>query len=501
MRAVAYSRVSSKEQSEEGYSLQAQLRVLREYAAGKGMQIVEEFVDVETARKSGREQFGRMVAYLRQHRRTCTTILVEKTDRLLRNIKDWVTLDDLGAHLHFVKEGSVISPDSRSSDKLMHGLKVVLAKNYIDLLGEETYKGMQQKALGGVYPSFAPFGYQNVQGPEGKRIIVPHPREAPIVTDLYHAFATGNYSLQSLVREARSRGIQLRGRTVYRSTLHQLLRKRIYCGDFDWDGVTYPGTHEPLTSKETWNAVQRILDQRKQHQVKSVRRDFPFSGLLRCGHCGLAMVAERKKGRYVYYHCTGHRGKCPEPYTRQERLVDEFAIILSALVIPDEVLDWLAEAVCSAEGTRAAATAATHKRLAAEEQRLKRRLATLYEDRLEERISTALYDEKAQSFHAQLATIQAQLLTTKEEDQIPLSAAVSAMRHTSNAADAFRTQTDEAQRELLTMTLKTAHWKDGQLNATLLEPFELLRRSNSANSKGINENGENGGDFEKWLLR
>jgi hypothetical protein len=34
-----------------------------------------------------------------------------------------------------------------------------------------------------------------------------------------------------------------------------------------------------------------------------------------CGHCGCALVAEKKKGRYVYYHCTG---KCFEPYTREE---------------------------------------------------------------------------------------------------------------------------------------------------------------------------------------
>ena len=59
------------------------------------------------------------------------------------------------------------------------------------------------------------------------------------------------------------------------------------------------------------------------------------------------MVAELKKGRYVYYHCTGHRGKCPEPYTRQEALIDEFAGVLGELVVPREVLDWLAQEVSS----------------------------------------------------------------------------------------------------------------------------------------------------------
>ena len=59
---VTYARVSSKDQEKEGFSIPAQQRLLREYAADKGMGIAQEFVDVETARKSGREGFGQMLA-------------------------------------------------------------------------------------------------------------------------------------------------------------------------------------------------------------------------------------------------------------------------------------------------------------------------------------------------------------------------------------------------------------------------------------------------------
>jgi site-specific DNA recombinase len=45
-----------------------------------------------------------MVQYLKKHKATCRTILVEKTDRLYRNPKDWVTLDELDVEIHFVKE-------------------------------------------------------------------------------------------------------------------------------------------------------------------------------------------------------------------------------------------------------------------------------------------------------------------------------------------------------------------------------------------------------------
>jgi hypothetical protein len=44
-------------------------------------------------------------------------MLVEKIDRLYRNLKDWVTVDELDVELHFPKEGIVLSRESRSSEK------------------------------------------------------------------------------------------------------------------------------------------------------------------------------------------------------------------------------------------------------------------------------------------------------------------------------------------------------------------------------------------------
>jgi site-specific DNA recombinase len=90
-----------------------------------------------------------MIDFLRRNRGKCNAILVEKTDRMYRNIRDWVTIDDLGLDIHCVRENCVIGPDSRSAEKLMHGIKVLMAKNYIDNLGEEVHKGMLEKARQG----------------------------------------------------------------------------------------------------------------------------------------------------------------------------------------------------------------------------------------------------------------------------------------------------------------------------------------------------------------
>ena len=144
-QAVTYARVSSKEQEKEGFSIPAQLKLLKEYAATNGFTVVQEYVDVETAKQTGRAAFGEMVAYLKA-RPSIRVMLVEKTDRLYRNLKDWVTVDELDVEMHFPKEGVVLSRESRSSEKFMHGIKVLMAKNYIDNLSEEARKGMQEKA-------------------------------------------------------------------------------------------------------------------------------------------------------------------------------------------------------------------------------------------------------------------------------------------------------------------------------------------------------------------
>src|SRR5216684_8226657 len=207
--AVKYGRVSSKEQEKEGFSIPAQWKLLDQYAKSEAFRVVREFVDIETAKKPGRPGFEEMVKFLK--RSAVRVLLVEKTDRLYRNLKDYVTMDDLDIEIHFVKESVVLSKDSRSSEKFMHGIKVLMAKNYIDNLSEETKKGMLEKAEQSIYPSFAPLGYRNVMGPNGKRVVEPDPDVAPMITQIFQWYATGNCSIIEVTDRARQTGLVSRG--------------------------------------------------------------------------------------------------------------------------------------------------------------------------------------------------------------------------------------------------------------------------------------------------
>jgi site-specific DNA recombinase len=65
--AVVYARVSSKEQKKEGFSIPAQLKLLKDYAASHGFAVAKEYADVETAKQTGRAAFGEMIGYLKEH--------------------------------------------------------------------------------------------------------------------------------------------------------------------------------------------------------------------------------------------------------------------------------------------------------------------------------------------------------------------------------------------------------------------------------------------------
>jgi site-specific DNA recombinase len=262
-QAVIYARVSSKEQEKEGFSIPAQLKLLKEYAAANGFAVAQEYIDVETAKQTGRTAFGEMVAYLKAHP-SVRVMLVEKTDRLYRNLKDWVTVDELDVEMHFPKEGVVLSRESRSSEKFMHGIKVLMAKNYIDNLSEEARKGMQEKAEQGIWPTKTPLGYRNVTGPDGKKIIATDEAIAPMIAKLFEWYARGDISLKEAARKAHAAGLAYpkSGAKVPVSTVHTILRNRLYTGWFEWNGKLIQGKHEALVPVELWERVQGVLDGR-----------------------------------------------------------------------------------------------------------------------------------------------------------------------------------------------------------------------------------------------
>ncbi len=316
-KAILYARVSSKEQERKGYSIPAQCKLLRSYTRRHDYQVGCEFIDVETAKQSGRTHFTEMIRFLEEQPQV-RILLCEKTDRLYRNLKDYVTIGELDLTLIFVKEGSALNKRSRSHEKFIHSIKVLMAKNYIDNLSEETRKGMQEKAEEGEFPAYAPRGYLH---DKTNKTIGLGPLHASIIRQMFQ-YATGKYSIRRLEVQAARQGLTThKGCRVSRSSVAQILKNPFYTGDFLWNGKLYPGKHPPLIDKALFDRAQAVAVQR--NGTRATHR-FPYIGLLRCAACGCGITAEIKKDRYLYYHCTFDKGSCGGLYVREEELERQF---------------------------------------------------------------------------------------------------------------------------------------------------------------------------------
>ena len=481
-KAVLYARVSSDEQEKEGYSIPAQEKLLAEYARAEGIDVVEQYVDVETAKKAGRSSFAAMVEFLQEEMQSgdrgdrCRTVLVEKTDRLYRNLKDYVTLDELDIDIHFVKEGSVISPDSHSSQKFLHGIKVLMAKNYVDNLSEETKKGLQEKALQGIWPMRPPIGYQTVVGTNGKKIVEPNPKTAPIVAKMFEHYATGNYSLEAIRDMARAEGVvsPRSGRPIHRSWVHRILSNRIYYGEFMWNGRVYPGSHQPLVSRDLWDKVQRLLSERGVKKPKTARERFAFSGLLTCTHCGCSLVGEIKKEKYIYYHCTGARGECPKPYTREEVIEQQFCTLLGSLRFDDEILAWVREALMESHADERQEHEQAIERLQSRYAVLRSRLDTMYVDKLDGRIDADFYDAKAAEFREEQSQVRYELKRHESANASYMDEGVQLLELANNAVYLFKKQQPAQKRELLKFVVSNCSWDGETLVPEFRQPFDMI---------------------------
>ncbi len=462
--AFLYARVSSREQEQEGFSIPAQLKLLRDYAVRNDLVIREEFVDVETAKTTGRKQFDRMVQAFGRDR-TCRTLLVEKTDRLYRNFRDAVTLEDLDVEVHLVKEGQIISKDARSQAKLIHGMQLVLARNYIENLREEVKKGMREKAEQGIYPGRAPFGYRNNKA---DRTIEVHPENAALATRIFELYATGQYSLLELRAALRKES----GKTFVKSYLHTMLKNPFYIGKFEWGDTMYLGTHAPLITNELFERIQDVLTGRNKRKCR--KHDFAFRGLLTCAEDNCTMTAEMQKGKYIYYRCSGYRGKCSTPYFREEEISQKLGDTLKNIHIPDDVLLRIEDSFNRDQERVKADSAAQREKLDKRLSAVRRRMDQAYADKLDGKIPEGFWERKMSEWGAEEQQIEIALNTPRDSFADRVLSAKRILELANKAYFLYVAQKPAEQAKLLRMVLSNCSVDAVSLYPAYRKPFDLI---------------------------
>ena len=492
-----YVRVSRPEQ-EAGYSPAAQLELLEGYATRNNFHIAKRFIIAESAKEPGRKTFQKILDYL-QEPNAAKVLLVEKTDRLLRNLKDLILLDDLKPEIHLVKEGTIISPDSPSHERLFFELRVVMAKHYIANLAEEAKKGMKRKAQEGMWPSYAPLGYLNTRLANHRSIIVPDLERAPIIRKVLERYDTGKFAVDELWRLAVSEGLAFRsGKPISKSEIHRILRRKTYTGRFDWNGVEYEGTYEPLVSYQLWQRIQLRMDEKPGLHRGKAPRSFTFTGILRCGHCGCAITAEEKtktkknkeKVTYLYYHCTGYKGKCGDPYLTETEVTRLIAAKLKELEIDTEtagaIVDTLKESRVQQREYHEQAVAKLQQRVS----KLQGRLDQLYIDKLDGVVDEEKYAMLCQEWRGEQDKHRRSIHSYESADRSFVDEGVRIIELVKGMSSKFLRQSPERRRRLANLVLSNSILTAGRLTSEFRQPFaiiadmKILRDEGSSSKKG-----------------
>jgi site-specific DNA recombinase len=287
---LAYCRVSTEEQAEEGFSIEGQADKLRAYATlhdlGEITVITDPGVSGKNMLRPGLQQL--LAAVEAGH---ASHIVIWKLDRLCRNLRDLMELRDKfeqhGVILHSVCENlDLSSPAGRWFFSMMGGQ----AEYYRDALAENVRMGHDRAVKEGRWINRPKTGYDLIDG-----LLVPN-AEATLVIECFRLRAEG-HSFRTV--EERT-GIKY-------STVRAIVESRIYRGEVLHRKKWHPGVHDALVSEEEWLAAHRGT-------AKGVRQSHdPLSGRVVCGLCNRRMVVAQNGKGSVTYKCH-HRGQgCAQP--------------------------------------------------------------------------------------------------------------------------------------------------------------------------------------------
>lgn len=307
MRVVVYTRVSTKEQV-DGYSLDYQEKLCKDFADRQGWQIDRIFQEQgESAKSADRTQLQLLLEHCIKNKGKIDIVLVHKVDRMSRQTSDYQAIRALLVR-HGIVLRSVTEPiDSTPIGKFIENVLSSSAQLDNDIRAERTKAGLKEKVSQGLWAWGAPIGYKN--SPLG--LIIDH-EKAPFVKKAFELYSTGNYTIKQISKLFSKWGVKTKmGGKVYPQTITKMFEDKKYIGILwvkKW-GMEVEGLHERLLSPELFYAVQRV--RQGKGNITPLRLvnnpDYPLRSIATCSACSKNLTGSKSRGRtkrYSYYHCT-----------------------------------------------------------------------------------------------------------------------------------------------------------------------------------------------------
>lgn len=302
MDLLAYCRYSSENQR-DGYSIEAQVRAIKEWAAREGHTIRKFYIDeAKSGTTDDREEFQKMIA--ESAGSGCKGIVVHKLDRFARDRYASAVyrhkLKENGLRVISVLEPLDDSPESIMMEAVLEGMAEYYSRN----LSREVRKGQKEAALKAQHVTGpVPYGYRV---DEHHRYVVV-PEEAAVIREIFRRL-DGGESIADVTRWAVTHGIKTHKGTLFNElAITRLTQQPILVGRFSY-GVNSKDGQPPIIIE---NAVEPILEPSifwRQYEKTTARKKGPRSrlkeeeylltGYLYCEYCGSHLYGFKSKSTF-----------------------------------------------------------------------------------------------------------------------------------------------------------------------------------------------------------
>lgn len=302
---AAYIRVSHQEQKLHGLSLDAQRMKLTEYAEDNNMKIVEWYVDEGVSGRKlirNRPELQRMIHDAQKG--NFSRIIFIKLDRFFRSVAEYhECMKQISPVVWTTTEEEYDL--STANGRMLVNMKLTIAELEADQTGERINIVNEYKlSTGQPLTGSMPFGFKIVKDEAGRKKVVKHPEQKEIMEDLLDYIFTHQSKRKAVIFLHAKHHVSM----PYNS-LSKLLKNEMLCGEYR----TNKNYCEPYLTRDQFDKLQEIT--RRNVKRNTANRDYIFSGLLRCPHCGSVLsggvTTSRKNGgktyKYKKYRCQNYR--------------------------------------------------------------------------------------------------------------------------------------------------------------------------------------------------
>lgn len=341
MKAIIYTRVSTDEQADKGFSLSHQKVSLKNFCKLKDIHVVKHFQEDYSAKTFDRPEWKKLETFVSANKRSIDAVYFTRWDRFSRNAPEayqvLAKFRKMGVELNSIEQPlDTENPDS----KVMLAFYLAIPEVENDKISIRVTEGTRRALKDGYFVYKAPIGYRRCKiGNHAS--IEPDPKTAPIIQYIFKEYSSGIISQDELRIEVRRKfGIK-----ISKTNLMHLLKRETYLGKIKVKAYKnepeqiVDGLHESLIDQHTFDQVQQIISGKAPFKtfLKTAKNSFPLRGHLQCPQCGNKLTASKSKGKnkyYSYYHC---QNGCKERVST-EVMHQEFQKLLRSLSVPDEQL-------------------------------------------------------------------------------------------------------------------------------------------------------------------